>query len=302
VADTSWRPRGSAAGILGLAVALVLCLAAAASALFAIRQAVGFAMFLGLLVGVVCGALALLVLVLTVGYFQLRYRFEREGLAITWLNRRDVVPYDQVDGIFAGQRLGQTMRVRGLNWPGFHIGVGRTRSMGFVRYFVTTGDLTEIALIVTPDLTIAVSPADAAGFRRELIRRVEEAEPELTTPVTERKTPSGRPTSALRDISLPALHLAAVSLLICTVLYIWLHWASIPDVIAMQFSRDGVPLVYGQRGDVFKLPGTGAAILIANLGIGLAVYAREPAAARMLWATSVVVQVLILVATARILH
>jgi hypothetical protein len=290
------------AGVLGLGAALIIGLAAAASALFAIRQAVGFGMFLGLLVAVICAALALLVLVLTIGYFQLRYRFEPDVLAITWLGRRELVAYDQVDGIFAGQRLGQTMRVRGLNWPGFHIGVGRTRSMGFVRYFVTTGDLSEIALIVTPDLTIAVSPADAAGFRRELIQRVEESEPELGEPAPKQAAVSSRPSSALRDVSFAALNLAAVLLLICSGLYIWLHWANIPDVIALQFSRDGVPLVYGQRPDVFKLPGTGAAILIANLGIGLAVYARERAAARMLWATSVVVQVLILVATARILH
>ncbi len=130
-------------------------------------------MFLGLLVGFVCGALALLILVLAVGYFRLRYRFESHGLTIGWLGRREVVSYERVDGVYAGQRLGQAMRVRGLNWPGFHIGVGRTRVMGFVRYFVTTGDLNEIVLIVTPDLTIAVSPADVAGFRRELIARVQ---------------------------------------------------------------------------------------------------------------------------------
>lgn len=302
MADTSWRPRGSAAGALGLGATLFLGLAAAASALFAIRQAIGFAMFLGLLVGAVFAALAVLVLVLTVGYLQLRYRFERDGLSITWLGRRETIPYDQVDGIFAGQRLGQTMRVRGLNWPGFHIGVGRTRAMGFVRYFVTTGDLTEIALIVTPDLTIAVSPADVAGFRRELIRRVEQNDPELVEQAPATVPEPSRPLAALRDISLPALNLAGVGLLICTILYIWAQWSNIPDLIVLQFASDLKPLVYGQRPDIFKLPGTGAAILIANLGIGLAVYARERAAARMLWATSVVVQVLILVATARILH
>jgi hypothetical protein len=286
---------------------LVLGLAAAASALFAIRQAIGFAMFLGLLVGVVCAGFALLVLVLTIGYFQLRYRFERDGLAITWLGRRDVVPYDQVDGIFAGSRLGQTMRVRGLNWPGFHVGVGRTRSMGFVRYFVTTGDLAEIALIVTPDLTVAVSPADAAGFRRELIRRVEESEPTLAEPIST-VSEAGHPASALRDVNLPALHLAAVAVLACTLAYIWLHWPS-AELLVLQAPATTPPaqcgqpgVVCGTRADIFKLPGTGAAILIANLGVGLAVYARERAAARLLWATTVVVQVLVLVATARILH
>jgi len=267
-------------------------------------------MFLGLLVGFVCAALAILVLVLTIGYFQLRYRFERDGLAITWLGRRDLIPYDRVDGIFAGQRLGQAMRVRGLNWPGFHIGVGRTRAMGFVRYCVTTGDLAEIALIVTPDVTFAVSPADGAGFRRELIRRVEESSPELVPASQTASKAPAHPASALRDVSFYALHLAALAVLACTGLYIWLHWDAARETIVLQATPDagrvecGQPaaLVCGTQADIFRLPGMGTAILIANLGIGLAVYARERTAARLLWATSVVVQVLILIATARVLH
>lgn len=300
--DTTWRPKSSPAGLLGLGAALALALAAIASVLFAIRQPVGFAMFLGLLVGFVCGALAVLVLVLTAGYFRLRYRFRPEGLVISWLGRQEIVGYDKVDGIFAGQRLGQAMRVRGLNWPGFHVGVGRTRVMGFVRYFVTTGDLNEIALIVTPDVTFAVSPADAAGFRRELIGRVEASDNAGPSFLSQESTEKAATPSPLRDVTLAATVVASIGVLALCALYISLRWPAIPDVLAMQFSRDGTILAYGQREDIFKLPGIGAAILIANLGIGLSIYARERAAARMLWSISVIVQVLVLVATARILH
>lgn len=300
--DTTWRPKSSPAGLLGLGAALFLTLAALASALFAIRQPVGFAMFLGLLVGFVCGALAILLLVLTIGYFRMRYRFEPAGLTVNWLGRRELIEYERVDGIFAGQRLGQAMRVRGLNWPGFHVGVGRTRVMGFVRYFVTTGDLNEIALIVTPDVTFALSPADAAGFRRELIGRVEASEMGVSAGVSSDDAEVRPVPSPLRDITLAATILASIAVIVLTGAYIGARWSGIPDVLPMQFSRDGTILAYGQREDIFKLPGIGAAILIANLGIGLAIYARERAAARMLWAISVVVQVLMMVATARILH
>jgi len=302
VPDSTWRPKSSPAGFLGLVAAALLALAAVASAVFAVRQPVGFAMFLGLLVGFICGALALLIVVMTVGFFRLRYRFEPGGLAVSWLGRREVVAYERVDGIFAGQRLGQALRVRGLNWPGFHVGVGRTRVMGFVRYFVTTGDLNQLVLVVTPDVTIAVSPADAAGFRRELSGRVEASEGAAPVPAVEKVAADTMPQSPLRDLSLAALLLAAIAVLSLTMLYISVRWAGIPDLLPMQFTRDGEILVYGQREDIFKLPGIGAAILVANLGIGLSIYARERAAARMLWAVSVIVQVLVLVATARILH
>jgi hypothetical protein len=301
VPDTTWRPKSSPAGLLGLGAAAALALAATASGIFAIRQPVGFAMFLGLLVGFVCAALALLVLVLTVGYFRMSYRFEAAGLRIAWLGGQQVIGYEHIDSIFAGQRLGQTMRVRGLNWPGFHVGVGRTRAMGFVRYFVTTGDLNQIVLIVTPDVTFALSPADAGGFRRALIERIEASEL-VDVPASSSESAQSAPTpSPLRDVTLAATVLAAIAVLAVTGLYISSRWAGIPDVLPMQFSRDGTVLQYGQREDIFRLPGIGAAILIANLGVGLAIYARERAAARMLWSISVIVQVLVLVATARIL-
>src|SRR5204862_412345 len=141
--------------------------------------------------------------------------------------RHETIGYDRVDGIFSGQRLGQAMRVRGLNWPGFHVGVGRTRVMGFVRYFVTTGDLNEIALIVTPDVTFAVSPADASGFRRELIGRVEAsdtASPSYLAPDSSSPAPARSP---LRDVTLASTLLASIAVIALTALYISVRWSSI---------------------------------------------------------------------------
>jgi hypothetical protein len=303
LADTTWRPRPSTAGWLGLGAAALLGLGALAGLLFALRQPIGFGMFLGLLVGLICGCLALAALTFTVGYFTLRYRFEPDALVVTWLGRREAIRYGEVDGIFAGSRLGQAMRVRGLNWPGYHVGIGRSRAMGLVRYYVTTADLSAVALIVTPEMTFALSPADPGGFRRELIRRVEESDelPLPTGPVAARA--AGSPVGgAIRDLWLPGFVVASLLVLGLTLGYIALKWPDLPETIPLHFNRDGVPDLLGPREDVLRIPGIGAAMLIANVGLGLAVYAREPAAARMLWGISLVVQLLVLVATARILH
>lgn len=298
---TNWRSRPSSAGILGLGAAILLALASLASVLFAVRQPVGFGMFLGLLVGLICGGLALMLLVFTYAYFMLRYRLGPRGIVIRWLGREETIPYGAVDGIFAGSRLGQTMRVRGLNWPGYYVGVGRTRAMGLVRYYTTTSDLNDIALIVTPAATYAVSPADADGFRRDLIRRVQESD-DAREAVEEQPPKPGRVPPSVRDLTFSASILASVALLALSIAYIWLKWDGLPGTIPLHFAADGTPDMLGPREDVFRIPGIGAAIFIANLGLGLALHAREQAAARMIWATSVVVQVLVLVATARILH
>ncbi|HYU20922.1 MAG TPA: PH domain-containing protein [Chloroflexota bacterium] len=279
---------------------LLLSLAALASVLFAIRQPVGFAMFLGLLVGLICGGLGLILLIFTYGYFALRYRFEQRALVIRWLGREEVVPYRAVDGIFAGSRLGQAMRVRGLNWPGYHVGIGRTRAMGLVRYYTTTSDLGDVALIVTPSATYALSPADVEGFRRELIRHVEDSDQPTETLDDELAVPPLPP--VLRDLSLPALLFGSLALLAICLGYVWLKWDGLPDTIPLHFAADGTPNMFGPREDVFRIPAVGASILVGNLGLGLALYARERAAARMLWASALVVELLVLIATARILH
>lgn len=300
LSPTSWRLRPSRAGVLGIVAVVLLGFAAFASVLFAIRQPVGFGMFLGLLVGLICGGLAIVLLAFTYGYYALRYRLGRQALIIRWLGREEVVPFQSVDGIFAGARLGQAMRVRGLNWPGYHVGVGRTRSMGLVRYYTTTGDLNEVALIVTSSATYALSPADPEGFRRDLIRRVQafDENPEAAD------EPSPPPTlpPMLRDLTLPVGLLASLAIIVLSVVYIWAKWDGLPDVIPIHFAADGTPNVFGPKDDVYKILGIGVAILVANVGLGLALYARERALARMLWTTAVVVQLLVLVATARILH
>jgi hypothetical protein len=293
----SWRPLASPAGLLGLAATAVFVLAAAVSVLFAVRQPIGFGMFLGLLIGLLCGVVGFTVLVLAYGYFALRYRFESGALVVQWLGREDVVPFEKVDGIFAGGRLGQAVRVRGLNWPGYHVGVGRSRSMGLVRYYTTTSDLDDIALIVTPAATYALSPSNPTGFRRELIRRVE-ASDEMEV----RPRPGRTRLTALADFALPVLLVGSLLLLALSVGYIGLRWDGLPETIPLRFAADGTPSGLGPREEIFRVPGIGAAILIANLGLGLAVHARERAAARMLWAAALVVQLLVLVATVRILY
>jgi len=295
----TWRPRSSPAGFFGIGATLVLGFATLASLLFAIRQAVGFGMFVALLVALICGVFGLTILIFTYGYFTLRYRFERQALVVRWLGRQEAVPFAKVDGIFAGPRLGQAVRVRGLNWPGYHVGVGRTRGMGVVRYYTTTSNLDDVALVVTPAATYALSPADPTGFRQELIRRVEESN-EVEGAEAE---PNGRSfPPVLRDATFPLLLLASLALLAVSVGYVSLKWEGLPETIPLHFAADGTPDQLGAREEVFRVPGIGAAIMIANLGLGLALYARERAAAQMLWAASVVVQLLVLVATARILH
>ncbi|MFN8522408.1 MAG: PH domain-containing protein [Chloroflexota bacterium] len=264
------------------------------------RQPVGIGLFLAFLVALLAALGAVGAAILTSGYARMRYRFTADCLMLEWLWQRWPIRYGEVDGIFAGSRLGQAVRVRGVSWPGCHVGVGRTRAMGLVRYCTTTTDLDKVALVVTPTATFAISPADPAGFRRELIARVEAFDVDAAPPV-----PAPPPVVALgplRDIALLALVGGSIALLLASLAYAWYRWEDLPDIITIHVGPDGSPDQRGPREDFYRVPGIGTAILLLNVVVGLVLYTRERAGARMLWATALVVQILVLIATVRILH
>jgi hypothetical protein len=265
---------------------------------FAIRQPVGVLMFFGFVIAAAAGIVSLIAAVLTYGYFALRYRFGERALTVHWLWSDIVIPLAEVDGVYLGTRIGQAMRVRGLSIPGYHVGSGRTRTLGLIRYVVTTSDLSNMSLITTSTYCVAVSPADPDAFRRELIRRLQASE--ALEPEPGEAAVSARP--GWRDPWLVAAAGVSVFLLCLTLAYTWFRWESLPEMIAMRTAVDGTPEQMGPREDVFRLPAIGLAILIANIGVGLALYAREHAGARMLWVAAGVVQMIVLIGTARILH
>ena len=97
-----------------------------------------------------------------------------------------------------------------------------------------------------------------------------------------------------------ALFLLAVALDGALATYLRLHYADLPDLIAIHFNAYGEADLIGGRGEIYKLPLIGAVVWGTNATLATLTSPHDRVLGRVLLGTAVAVQVLLAVATWRI--
>jgi hypothetical protein len=289
-----WRPRRTPGGLLALGVALLLLLAGGVALVWGLWQPPGLVMLLPFGAAAIVLGVAAAVAVAALGYFRLSYWLDPEQLSIRWAGATEVIPLDAIEGIYAGSRVGRLQQVRGLNWPGYHVGVVPNSALGPLRVFCTDLSIDALSVIVTAERTYLLSPTDPAEFRRELIQRIE-----ATDTVPTRSIPvARRGQGGLPHPLLVATIAAAVALLVAVLTTTLANYQALPETISPPMLADTIS---SSRTDVLRLPLLGAILLGVNLLLALALRARERGAIVLLCATACLIEAVILVATLRLL-
>src|SRR5262245_30854882 len=122
----------------------------------------------------VLGFLALLVLAGALAYrvagaFTLGYQLDRNGLYITWLGNRAVVPLDQIQTVDIGVAAEQ-IPWRLFQGIGYYRGRARTAD-GKPLHLFATQPPARCLVIYTPDEAYAITPADPEAFVQDLEQR-----------------------------------------------------------------------------------------------------------------------------------
>ena len=262
--DAAWAPRRSPGGEAALWAGIGLLLAAAVLGGLAVGQRGG----MGALVAALLAALGLgasaLAFVAALSYRQLSYEHLADRLRINWQGGALDIPYDTIDGIYNGERLGRRTRPRSLTWPGLYAGVDRVRGLPPARFFSTTTEPRALTLVVSGGWTHVLSAQDTDGFAAALVERA-------------RAAAEGPPGSAGPSATPAAL----------------VPWTAVADPWAARSLGAGllllallmvaVFLLGSPREAAVILPAGGAAVLALNAALGAAVHAREPVLGRMLW-------------------
>lgn len=84
--------------------------------------------------------------------------------------------------------------------------------------------------------------------------------------------------------------------------YIGLKYRSLPEFLPLHFDASGQVDRIGTRGEIFKLPVIGLIVVVANLVMGFLLHGRERLATYLLFAATILVQVLFWVATLNIVY
>lgn len=291
-----WRPRPSTGAPLVVAAVIALALIAAACFYVSATGQGDLPVFALRVAGAVLIAGALLALLALVGMLSMRYQLHEEGLVIRWLFQRWYVPYACVDGVFSGQRLGRASQLRGLNWPGYHVGRSRSKSTGVVHYVATTQHPPDLTLITTAYGGFAISPEQPEAFRSALISHLELSEP----------APGAAPSVAisggmwLRALGDPLggwATLGAALVLVVTAAYLLLGGG---DAVGAAPASPGTGAAGASGQQLAPLAAIGAVLLAGNYLAGAILHRYARAAAVVFWVGGLLAQLALLVGAIRL--
>jgi hypothetical protein len=217
----------------------------------------------------------------------LRYVLDRGGLTIVWGTLSHFIPMERVEGLSAG-RGEDRPSLRGLSWPGLHVGRGWLDGREAL-FYSTHRSPEEIVYVRTPTVTYAVSPQDPPRFMEEVERFRQAARPGGTESV-QRDVIGSHPIWA--DRVAQWLALAAVLINLALWGYIFAIYPDLSPQITIEFPPLGEIADVHSRNDILKIPAAALAVLAANLIAGLGFQWRERAATYLLLTGSVFLQIL----------
>jgi hypothetical protein len=238
---------------------------------------------------------AAIVLVVLAGFFtfwayacySLHYMLDNRGLTIVWGTLRHFIPMERIEELSAGRGEDQP-RLRGLSWPGLHVGRGQLDDQEAL-FYSTHRSPEEIVYVRTPAVTYAVSPQDPPRFI-DAVERFKQAGRTGGTESVQRDVIGGHPIWA--DRVAQWLALAAVLINLALWGYIFAIFPDLNETITIEFPPLGEITDVHSRNEILWIPAAALAVLAVNLIAGLGFQWRERAATYLLLTGSVFLQLL----------
>lgn len=228
------------------------------------------------------------------------YDLDRNSLVIQWGAIRQIAPVESIQRIMVGAELEYNVSgFRGWRWPGLMSGQGELPEAGLTLFYSTT-PLEQQLILITPALSYAISPIDAAGFIESIKARYELG----PTQAVEQKTehPAFFDWPLWRDRL--AHYLLITGTALCLLLFglVCFRFPDLPQAIPLHYNVLGLPDRTGAPSQILILPLIGLLALGVNTLLGGLLYRREAMAAYLVWGGTVVVQVLLWIGTMNLLR
>jgi hypothetical protein len=288
---------------LGLAIGIILIVVlAAADVLFGlilVSTPVNFITPLWVLLIAVSLPLLGFIGYRTAALVNAHYRFTQNALVIVWGPVKQIIPMADISGLILGSDVVGDLAPRGLWWPGCLVGRGHTKSVGDLMYYATTPQSGQI-IVATGQGGYVISPEDIDQFvnlfEEEGRRGITEEVPYLEN------RPAFYDWTVWRDRSAAMMVAAGLILPFLLLVMIAIRYPSLPATIPLHYDGLGQVDRSGPPSGLLILPAIGALVWLVNglLGVLLASRAtrqNERPAAYLLWSSTIVVQVLLIVAT-----
>ncbi|GAB4118365.1 MAG: PH domain-containing protein [Roseiflexaceae bacterium] len=227
----------------------------------------------------------------TAATFTLGYELDRNGLYITWLGNRAVIPLDQISSLDLGVRL-EALPPLALGGLGYYWGQTTDETGRVVQLFTT--EAPERCLIVhTAEASYAISPADREAFAQDLEQRRNLG---ATKPLASMIEPSRMFLySFWKDATIRGLLLGSLAINLLTLAILCVRYPDLAVELAMRFDATGAVVDMRPRYQTLSIPLAAFGLTLVNTALGIALYTRQQLSARLLQGASLTVQVLFII-------
>lgn len=232
----------------------------------------------------------------TVALVNAQYRFTQNALVIVWGPVKQIIPMADISGLILGSDVVGDLAPRGLWWPGCLVGRGHTKSVGDLMYYATTPQAGQI-IVATGQGGYVISPENIDDFvklfEEEGRRGITEEVPYV------RNRPEFYDWTVWRDRSAAIMVVAGLILPFLLLVLIAIRFPSLPATLPLHFDGFGQVDRSGPPSGLLILPAIGALAWLVNGLLGVLLYAtrqNERPAAYLLWSSSIVIQLLLIVA------
>lgn len=244
------------------------------------------------------GALALLAAAGVFAYWayacwSLRYLIQDGALVIECGAIRHIVPLHLIREIRKGYTADPGV-IRGISWPGFHVGWADIEGIGRVRFYSNHRRHDEVIYLVLEDGGIAVSLSEER-LREEI------AQGELSK------------LEAPQVLRWPMLNAAvwkdrwffiglgvALGINVLMLVYAFARYPSLPELLPVQYTPVGTVARIGYRFEVLRVPFFALALWAIDAALAFGLHASERLGAYLCVATGLIVQLCFLIAVLRI--
>jgi hypothetical protein len=229
------------------------------------------------------------------GLLNLTYDMNRNRLVIRWVGSEQVIPLGRITRIVEGSQLAESVRWRGVRWPGYMIGRGQVPGAEGGRFLsFATEPLSHQLLLVTPSLSYAISPLNRQGFLAALAIRCQMGPVEYVA--QEARHPLFLTWSLWRDRTLRWLVLAGAIVNAALFGYLCWRYANLPLILPLHFDPLGYGDRVGARAELFRLPLIGLLMLLADGALSGVLHRRQRVASHLVLGGALLVQALLGVA------
>ncbi|HWQ15562.1 MAG TPA: PH domain-containing protein [Roseiflexaceae bacterium] len=233
----------------------------------------------------------------TAAALTLGYELDRNGLYITWLGNRAVVPLDRITSIDIGAPEAR-LPLGSLQGIGYYWGTARLPDGGRLHLFATQPPA-RCLVVYTPEGAYAISPADHEAFVQDLEQRRNLG---AAKPLTATLEPSRFFLYAFwNDRTVRGLLLLALLLNLVALGALAARYPGLSALVELRFDATGEVAELRPRHQALFLPLAAFGLSLLNTALGLALYQRERLGARLLQGASVIVQLLFAVALATVI-